>query len=60
MASFILYVSLVPGILSSCIAVVFGGGGLKKVKKELGGCDTLGPCRFGGVFVPLDLLLGTV
>lgn len=60
MASFILFVSLVLGLLSSCIDVVFGRGGLREVKKELGGCDKLGPSWSLGVFIPLDLLLSIV
>lgn len=59
-ASFILSVSLVCGILSSGIDVVFGGGGLKEVKKELQGSDKLEPCWSLGGFGPLDLLLSAV
>lgn len=51
---------LMLGILSSCIDVVFGGGRLKDGRKELEGCDKLGPCWSLGVLVPLDLLLSTV
>lgn len=58
--SFILFGFFGAWYIVSCIGVVFGGGGLKDGRKELEGCDRLGPCWSLGVFVPLDLLLSTV